>query len=488
MNLYTRFERAFGGATGVALRYPDGVWSYQRLSAETERMAAALIGLGLGPDDRVLAQVEKTPQAVALYLACLKIGAVYTPLNTACTDAEVRYFLDDLEPALFVAGAPAAVGRPVATLDAAGGGSLPALAARAPLGAATATRLDDDVAAIVYTSGTTGRSKGAMLTHGNLASNVETLCGCWGWRGDDVLLHALPLFHIHGLFVALHCAFSRATPVVLLPKFDAERVLRALPEASVMMGVPTFYARLLQEPALDAERCRGVRLFTSGSAPLAEQTWSEFQCRTGHRILERYGMSETLMNTSNPLDGDRRAGTVGFPLPGVDVRIADARGAPLPAGEVGGIEVRGPNVFKGYWRMPEQTREAFRDDGFFITGDLGAMADDGRVTIVGRAKDVVISGGCNVYPKEVETLLDQMPEVLESAVFGVPHPDFGEAVVAALICAKAVGQAQVDAFLRRRLARFKQPKAVLRVETLPRNTLGKVRKQALRERHATLFA
>ena len=488
MNLYSRIERALAGATGPALRCDGGAtWSCATLIAQAERMAAALLGLGVGVDDRVLVQVEKTPQAVALYLACLKIGAIYAPLNSAYTEAELRYFLEDLAPALLVANAPLGGGVPTATLDAAGGGSLPEAASGARPLRATTPRADDDIAAVIYTSGTTGRSKGAMLTHGNLASNAETLCAYWGWRDDDVLLHALPLFHVHGLFVALHCAFLNATPVVFLPRFDADQVLRWLPEATVMMGVPTFYTRMLQTPGLDAERCRRMRLFICGSAPLTEQTWNAFRARTGHRILERYGMSETLMNTSNPLRGDRRAGTVGFPLPGVAARIADADGAPLPAGEVGGIEVRGPNVFKGYWRMSEETRKAFRDDGFFITGDLGAMAADGRITIVGRAKDVVISGGLNVYPKEVETLLDQLPGVVESAVFGVPHPDFGEAVVAALVCTEAVNQAQVDAFLAPNLARFKQPKAVLRVDELPRNALGKVRKNTLRERYGSLF-
>ena len=352
-------------------------------------------------------------------------------------------------------------------------------------------RADDDAAAIVYTSGTTGRPKGAVLSHANLASNAATLCACWGWRDDDVLLHALPIFHVHGLFVALHCAFLTGTPTIFLPRFDANALLRELPRSTVLMGVPTFYTRLLSESSFNAAACRNMRLFISGSAPLAEQTFAAFEQRTGQRILERYGMSETLMNTSNPLgpaDGERLAGSVGFALPGIAVRIADADGRALPAGQVGGIEVRGPNVFKGYWRMPDKTREEFRADGFFITGDLGSMDEAGRVRIVGRAKDLVISGGYNVYPKEVETLLDAMPGVRESAVIGVPHADFGEAVVAVLVADETVHIGRVDAFLKDKLARYKQPKRVIHVQELPRNAMGKVQKNALRETYGDVLA
>ena len=352
----------------------------------------------------------------------------------------------------------------------------------------TAPREDGDLAAIVYTSGTTGRSKGAMLSHGNLASNVLALDRYWGWRDDDVLLHALPIFHVHGLFVALHCAFLRATAQIFLPRFDLDALIDALPRATVLMGVPTFYTRLLADDRFDASLAGGMRVFISGSAPLTEQTFVEFEARTGKRILERYGMTETLMNTSNPLDGERVAGTVGYPLPGVEARIADDAGNALGAGEVGGIEVRGPNVFSGYWRMPEKTAEEFRSDGFFRTGDLGVTDEDGRVSIVGRAKDLVISGGYNVYPKEVEKLLDEMPEVVESAVIGVPHPDFGEAVVAVVVPNEvAVTEARVDAFLAGKLARYKQPKRVICRPDLPRNAMGKVQKNELRDAHGDLF-
>ena len=489
MNIYQRFDDAFRRAGDApALLCPDGDdWRYADLRSAVGRMATALKTLGVAPDDRVLVQVEKTPQAVALYLACLKIGAIYAPINTAYTAAEVAYFLADSDPALFVADAPFATAVQTATLDANGGGSLATLAAESSPLDETVPRADDHAAAIVYTSGTTGRSKGAMLSHANLTSNAETLGAYWGWRADDVLLHALPIFHVHGLFVALHCAFLAGTPTIFLPRFDAAALLRELPRATVLMGVPTFYTRLLAEPAFDADSCRNMRLFISGSAPLTEQTFAAFEQRTGLRILERYGMTETLMNTSNPLDGERVAGSVGFALPGTAARIADAEGRELPAGAVGGIEVRGPNVFKGYWRMEARSGD-FRADGFFITGDLGSMDDEGRVRIVGRAKDLVISGGYNVYPKEVETLLDAMPGVVESAVVGVPHADFGEAVVAVLVADDAVAQSQIDAFLKDKLARYKQPKTVIRVPELPRNAMGKVQKNVLRETYGDLFA
>ena len=490
MNLYQRFETAFSAAVHrPALLCPQGEdMSYGELDAAVQRMAGALVARGVGAGDRVLAQVPKTPQAVALYLACLKIGAVYAPINTAYTPPEVAYFLGDAEPALFVAGGDLAfeTSVPVETLDASGG-SLAELAARATPVTATAPRDDAHLAALIYTSGTTGRAKGAMLSHGNLASNAITLCAYWGWREDDVLLHALPIFHVHGLFVALHCAFLTATPMVFLPSFDAAAIVRELARATVLMGVPTFYTRLLAQPAFDAAACAHMRLFISGSAPLTAQTFAEFERRTGKRILERYGMSETAMISSNPLDGERVAGSVGFALPQVDVRIAGADGEPLPRGQVGAIEVRGPNVFAGYWRMPQRTAAEFRADGFFVTGDLGEMDAEGRIAIVGRSKDLVISGGYNVYPKEVEALLDAMPGVVESAVIGVPHEDFGEAVLAVVVAEEQIGTAQVDAFLKGRLARYKQPKQVVRVAELPRNAMGKVQKQALRERFRATF-
>ena len=490
MNLYQRFETAFSAAADrPALLCPQGEdMSYGQLDAAVQRMAGALVARGVGAGDRVLAQVPKTPQAVALYLACLKIGAVYAPINTAYTPSEVAYFLGDAEPALFVAGGDLAfeTSVPVETLGASGG-SLAELAAKAAPVTTTAPCDDAHLAALVYTSGTTGRAKGAMLSHGNLASNAITLCAYWGWREDDVLLHALPIFHVHGLFVALHCAFLTATPMVFLPGFDAAAIVRELARATVLMGVPTFYTRLLAQPAFNAAACARMRLFISGSAPLTAQTFAEFERRTGKRILERYGMSETAMISSNPLDGERVAGSVGFALPQVEVRIADADGEPLPRGQVGAIEVRGPNVFRGYWRMPQKTALEFRADGYFVTGDLGEMDADGRIAIVGRSKDLVITGGYNVYPKEVEALLDTMPGVVESAVVGVPHEDFGEAVLAVVVAEERIGTAQVDAFLKGRLARYKQPKQVVRVAELPRNAMGKVQKQALRERFRATF-
>lgn len=494
MNLYARFETTFHRAgQAPALICPSAVdVAYATLASRVDRGAHALASVGVGPGDRVLVQADKTPEAVALYLACLKAGAVYTPINTAYTAREVDYFLADAEPALFVVGrpdrVPAGCKAWVETLDSTGEGSWTERTAAADERPGTVARRDDDLAALVYTSGTTGRSKGAMLTHGNLAANAETLCRYWGWRDDDVLLHALPIFHVHGLFVALHCAFLTGTPVVFLASFDADAIIGELPRSTVLMGVPTFYTRLLAHPDFDETACRNMRLFISGSAPLTAQTFAAFEARTGFAILERYGMSETLMNTSNPLDGERVAGTVGFALPGVETRIADERGTPVAAGGVGGIEVRGPNVFKGYWRMPEKTAEEFRDDGYFVTGDLGTMADDGRVTIVGRSKDLVISGGYNVYPKEVETLLDEMPGVVESAVIGVPHADFGEGVVAVMVADETVTLAEVDAYLSGRLARYKQPKAVVAVPELPRNAMGKVQKAALRKAYRTLLA
>ena len=491
MNLYSRFEYAFSQALErPALMLADAPdWTYAHLQGEVERAAGALVAAGVAPGDRVLVQLAKLPETVALYLACLKVGAVYVPVNTAYTSREVAYFIENSEPRLFVA-ADAEAGNGsvrIETLTESGGSWRTQLATAVPM-PDTVPRDDDDLAAILYTSGTTGRAKGAMLSHDNLASNVVALDRYWGWQDDDVLLHALPIFHVHGLFVALHCAFLRGTPVIFQPRFDIDALIAEMPNATVLMGVPTFYTRLLADPRLDAALASGMRLFISGSAPLTEQTFADFEARTGMRILERYGMTETLMNTSNPLDGERVAGTVGFPLPLVEARIAGDDGAELGVGEVGGIEVRGPNVFSGYWRMPEKTAEEFRADGFFRTGDLGVMDAEGRVSIVGRAKDLVISGGYNVYPKEVERLLDEMPEVTESAVIGVPHPDFGEAVVAILVAAASgVDEDRVDAHLRGNLARYKQPKRVFCVESLPRNAMGKVQKNELRTRYAELF-
>jgi len=458
------------------------------------RLAACLEAREIRAGDRLLMQMPKCPEGAALYLACLQRGVIFVPLNTAYTLDELRYFVDDAAPALLVCApesveACAALTPAVAGLGAGAQGDLGAELAGAETLAAAVRRQPSDPAAILYTSGTTGRAKGAVLSHGNLLSNARTLLDAWGWRDDDVLLHALPIFHAHGLFVALNCALLRATPMLFLPRFDAAGVAELLPRCTVMMGVPTFYSRLLEQAELDAAACAGVRLFVSGSAPLTEQTFEAWEARTGQRILERYGMSETLMNTSNPLEGERRAGTVGFALPGIEVRVTGEDGGALPAGEAGSVEVRGPNVFLGYWGMPEQTAREFRDGGWFVTGDLGRLDEAGRLTLVGRAKDLIISGGYNVYPKEVETVLDALPAVRESAVIGVPHDDFGEAVVAVLVpAAEPVEQGELDAALAGRLARYKQPKAVVNLGELPRNTMGKVQKNRLREDYRTLFA
>ena len=491
-NVYALFEARFRSERdATCLRLPDrDDWLYGDLEARVSQAAGALAELGVKPGDRVVTQTEKTPEALALYLGCLKVGAVYVPLNTAYTAAEMDYFLSDAEPALLVCDSSQTVETavPTLTLDATGSGSFPERVDAADACESTVARVADDIAAIVYTSGTTGRPKGAMLTHRNLESNARALCDAWGWQSDDVLLHALPIFHVHGLFVGLHCVFLGGGSMVFLPRFDADAVIEHLPSSTVMMGVPTFYTRLLAQDAFTGNVCRAMRLFISGSAPLAAQTFADFQARTGHRILERYGMSETLMNTSNPLAGERIGGTVGFALPEIEARIADGDRV-LGEGEIGEIEVRGPNVFKGYWRMPDKTAEEFRPDGFFRTGDLGVMDSEGRVSIAGRTKDLIISGGYNVYPKEVETLIDEMSEVSESAVIGVPHPDFGEGVVAVVVPRdEPVDTAMVEAALKDRLARFKQPKRVVCLDDLPRNVMGKVQKNALRERFADLFA
>ena len=437
--------------------------SYGDLEAGVGRLASLLAARGVGAGDRVVVQAPKCPELVMLYLACLQAGAVFTPLNTAYTEAEVAYFLEDAEPKLVVRDA-AALAREAASL-----------APRADIHPCDA----DVLASIIYTSGTTGRSKGAMLSHGNLAANALAVHAAWGFTPDDVLLHALPIFHVHGLFVALHCAFLSGAPMIWLAKFDDQAVTDALPGATVMMGVPTFYVRLLENPGFTRAIAGPRRLFISGSAPLLDSTFAAFEARTGHRILERYGMSEAVIITSNPLHGERIAGSVGYPLPGVDLRIA--------GGEATGvIQIRGPSVFGGYWRMPERTREEFTADGFFITGDVGRQDPDGRVWISGRAKDLIISGGFNVYPKEIELVLDTLPGVVESAVIGAPHPDFGEAVVA--VIAGVGDEATIIAAARERLAAFKAPKRVFFVDDLPRNAMGKVQKAALRQAYAEVFA
>lgn len=481
------------------LLLPDGTRiTGQAFLSLIARTARALRAAGVEPGDRIAVQVQKSPQALAVYGAAVALGAVFLPLNTAYTAHEIDYFLGNAAPRVFLcdpagAGAyrsmAATHGAALLTLDAAGQGTLTDAAAGQPDHITAATRATGDLAALLYTSGTTGRSKGAMLTQANLLSNAEVLAREWRFTPDDVLLHALPIFHTHGLFVATNTVLLTGGRMIWLAGFDADQVIRHLPQATAMMGVPTFYTRLLDRADFSRDLVSGVRLFVSGSAPLLAETHVQFEQRTGHRILERYGMTETNMNTSNPYAGDRRAGTVGFPLPGVELRIM-ADGAEVPQGDVGVIEVRGPNVFKGYWEMPEKTREELRDDGWFITGDVGRIDADGYVHIVGRAKDLIISGGFNVYPKEVEEALDAVPGVLESAVVGLPHPDFGEAVFAVLVPQAGV-TLDVDQILhqiRPQLARFKQPKAAVVVDTLPRNTMGKVQKNLLRDQYADQFA
>lgn len=473
---------------------PGRVWiqdgtSYAALLDETGRLAHTLLSLGLGKGDRLLMQVEKSEAVLSLYLACLRTGVIFLPVNPGYTVTETEHFLSDAEPALAVTDPDrvtglSALGARVLDLPA-----LIALSADQPAAFVDPVHAPDDLAAILYTSGTTGRSKGVMLTRENLASNAEALVGLWRFTEADVLLHALPVFHTHGLFVATNCVLYSGASMIFQRTFQPASVLAALPRATVMMGVPTFYTRLLSDPGLTREATAHMRLFISGSAPLSPATHAAWRERTGHAILERYGMTETNMIASNPYDGARRAGTVGMPLPGVEVRITGPDGAVLPQGEAGAIEVRGPNVFKGYWRLPEKTAEEFRD-GWFVTGDVGAFDAEGYLSILGRAKDLVITGGLNVYPAEVEAALDDLPGVAASAVIGVPHPDFGEAVVACLVAAKgaALDEGSVRAALRDRLAAFKLPKRVLVLPDLPRNAMGKVRKAELRRVYAGLFA
>jgi malonyl-CoA/methylmalonyl-CoA synthetase len=501
-SLYEQLRAAFpADLTKPFLETPEGkIYSYRDLDEESGRIAALLADLGTEPGERIAVQVEKSPEAIFLYFACLRLGAIYLPLNTAYAPEELSYFLADSRPLVFVgrpecakedaaiageAGVPS-----ILTLGTAADGSLWELSRGKSPFEPDELPGPDDLCALLYTSGTTGRSKGAMLTQENLASNTRTLCKLWGFTGDDVLLHALPIYHTHGLFVAINCALLSGASMILLPRFDAAEVTRLLPKATVMMGVPTFYTRLLDYPGFNSDCCSSMRLFISGSAPLRAETFHAFQDHCGHTILERYGMTETGMNSSNPLSGERRAGTVGFALPGVELRIVDDSGGAKAAGEVGNLEVRGPNVFKGYWRNREKTEESFRQDGFFMTGDLATFDDDGYLRIVGRGKDLIITGGLNVYPKEVETRIDTLPGVLESAVIGLAHPDFGEAVVAVIVPADPKmppSESDILDALQQSLAKFKQPKRIFFRDELPRNAMGKVQKNLLREDYRTDF-
>jgi malonyl-CoA/methylmalonyl-CoA synthetase len=479
MNLYGLFAERFASArNAVCLELDNGCsYTYRELDEASARYANLLTGLGLKRGDRVAAQIEKSADTVFLYLGCLRAGLVYLPLNTAYQRGEIAYFVADAEPRAAFCQRPARgwfKGVPH-LLELGGAG---AHAAQFD----TVASSKDDLACIIYTSGTTGRPKGAMVTHGNLSSNALALHAAWHFEPGDVLLHALPLFHVHGLFVALHTALLNASRMIFQARFEASAVMRALPRASVFMGVPTYYLRLLAERRFTKKLCTGMRLFVSGSAPLALDTFDVFRRRTGHSILERYGMTETGMNTSNPYAGERRGGTVGLPLPGIEVRVVDDADAPVSVGRTGHIQVRGPNVMPGYWKLPRKNSEEFTADGFFRTGDLGTFDARGYLSIVGRAKDMVISGGYNVYPREIELLLDELPGVRESAVFGIPHPDFGEAVMAAIVPGPGaqLSEAAVIAHVKSRLANFKVPKRVVFVSELPRNTMGKVLKNELR--------
>lgn len=500
-NLFAQLFDGLDDPDKLAIETGDGSSiSYGDLIARAGRVANVLVARGVEVGDRVAAQTEKSVAALLLYLATVRAGAVYLPLNTAYTLHELDYFITDAEPRLVVcdpakrdgiAAIAAKVGAGVETLDADGEGSLTDAAANASPAFQTVKRDGGDLAAILYTSGTTGRSKGAMLSHDNLASNSKTLVDYWRFTERDVLIHALPIYHTHGLFVASNVTLFARASMIFLPKLDPERIIDLMSRATVLMGVPTFYTRLLQSARLTKDAARNMRLFISGSAPLLADTHREWAARTGHAVLERYGMTETNMNTSNPYDGARLPGSVGPALPGVDARVVDPEtGAELPRGEIGMIEVRGRNVFKGYWRMPEKTRSEFRDDGYFITGDLGKIDADGYVHILGRGKDLVITGGFNVYPKEVECEIDALAGVVESAVIGVPHADFGEGVTALVVRDKgsSVDEAGILTALEGQLAKFKMPKRVIFVDDLPRNTMGKVQKNILRETYAGLYA
>ena len=472
-NLYGRFaDTALAAGDRPVFVGTDEVrLTYAGLDRAVGGYAGALVRLGAAPGDRILVQAEKSVEGALLYLASLRAGLVYVPLNTAYTAAELAYFIADSEPALIFAPGH----RELAELDA------------APAAFETVPRSPDDLAAILYTSGTTGRSKGAMLSHDNLASNALVLKDYWRWRKGDVLIHALPIYHVHGLFVTLHGALLNGSTMLWHRDFNPDAVLADMARATVMMGVPTYYVRLAAHPGLTRAAVANMRVFISGSAPLLESTFADFEAKTGHRILERYGMTEAGMICSNPYDGERIPGTVGFPLPGISARVCDEQGIELPRGEPGVLEIKGPNLFKGYWRNPEKTAEEMRADGYFITGDVATMAADGRVAIVGRARDLIIAGGLNIYPKEIELAIDAVPGVGESAVIGVPHPDLGEGVVAVVTRTDpALDEAALLAGIAD-LARFKQPRRILFADRLPRNAMGKVQKAALREAHKDLF-
>ncbi|CUH75681.1 malonate--CoA ligase [Tropicibacter naphthalenivorans] len=498
--LYDQMLGRHAGSAAVFLHLPDGRQvSYADFLGRVAQFAGAVRAQGIAPGDRVAIQVGKSADALALIFGCIQAGVVFLPLNTGYTADEMSYFVENSGARLLVCAPEAeaalgpvaeACGAQILTLGGAGEGSLAQVADAQAQSFDTEPRAPEDIAAFLYTSGTTGRSKGAMLSQNNLLSNALTLVDLWRFTDKDVLLHALPIFHTHGLFVATNVILAAGASMVFFDKLDPEALIDWMPRATSLMGVPTFYTRLLDTARFDTAATASMRLFISGSAPLLAETHLRFEERTGHRILERYGMTETNMNTSNPYEGERRAGTVGLPLPGVEVKVCGPDGAEVPRGEIGVLEVRGPNVFQGYWQMPEKTAEELRADGFFITGDLAQQAEDGYVTIVGRNKDLIISGGFNIYPKELESLLDDMPGVLESAVIGVPHPDFGETPVGVLVPKpdETPDLEAIAGLVAEKLARFKHPRKLVLIDALPRNTMGKVQKNALRASYQGLFA
>ena len=500
-NIYHVFQEHFPESPdAIFIETPDGSqYSYAYLQLETARIARFLTEQGIQKGDRIAVQVEKSAHVLFLYLACLRAGFIYLPLNTAYTKNELSYFLENAEPAAVVCASDAYEIfsdlksdklNNIFTLDTGEQGTLIELSRETASEFETVTCSADDIAVILYTSGTTGRPKGAMITHGNLAANGLALQKTWNWQQADVLLHALPIFHIHGLFVACHNVLLGGSKMLFLEKFDSKTVIQLLPRSTVFMGVPTFYTRLLDDDNFNKECCENMRLFISGSAPLLEQTFEDFQQRTGHTILERYGMTETGMNTSNPLEGERIAGTVGLPLPGVEARIVDENNQLVKNNDIGILQVKGDNVFKGYWRMPEKTAEEFTPDNFFITGDMAKYNERGYISIVGRNKDMVITGGYNVYPKEIELLLDECDGITESAIIGLAHRDFGEAVTAVVVPNDINNPPDIEhlkLILKQQLASYKVPKQIIYVEQLPRNSMGKVQKNILRETYISLY-
>ncbi len=471
--------------------------TYNDIDRLTSIFAAALKNLGIDRGQRLLASIDKSPEAVLIYLAALRLGAIFVPLNPTYTDREFKYFLDNARPTVVILrnkkdkgkiAAAKQIGAKIATINASNEGSFIDLANNCePFNLINETK-NNQPAAILYTSGTTGKPKGVVLTHGNLSSNGQTLHHIWGFQPGDVLLHALPVFHVHGLFVAIHCAMLNASKIIYLKKFDIDLVIDQLPRATVMMGVPTFYTRLLKHPSLNASLCENIRLFISGSAPLLPQTWIDFKSKTKHEILERYGMTEAGMIASNPLNGKRLPGTVGFELPNIEVRITSENGMKLSPGKIGMLEVKGPNVFAGYWGQPELTTAEFRSDGFFISGDIATVSTNGRITLMGRNRDLIISGGLNVYPNEIEDSLNTIPGIIESAVIGVSHPDLGEALVACIVTEasfRSDDNAIIDA-LKNQLASYKVPRRIVRLNSLPRNVMGKIQKNLLREHYSVL--